>query len=99
MRVALSTSLQIKPTLSSIQILEHLHLIDLYHISRTNLSFQDILRGPSSTSIWRASYEREREIPRCPEDISELEWADLLFGKRICQVSWFVGTTTNADHP
>ena len=82
----LSTALLIKPTLSSIQIFEHLHPIDLYHISRTNRSFQDILSSPSSSSIWQAAYEREDEIPRCPEDISELEWADLLFGKRICQV-------------
>ncbi|EDR01174.1 uncharacterized protein LACBIDRAFT_312439 [Laccaria bicolor S238N-H82] len=67
------------------EIFEHLHPIDLYHISRTNRSFQDILRSPSSSSIWRAAYEKEDEIPRCPEDISELEWADLLFGKRICQ--------------
>jgi len=69
-----------------VQIFEHLHPIDLYHISRTNRSFQDILRSPGSNSIWRAAYEREDEIPRCPEDISELEWADLLFGKQICQV-------------
>ena len=78
---------QTKLALSFIQILEHLHPIDLYHISHTNPSFRDILCSPSSTSIWRASYERKHEIPRCPEDISEFEWADSLFGKRNCQLS------------
>lgn len=48
------------------EIFEHLHPIDLYHISRTNRSFQDILRSPSSNSIWWTAYERENEIPRCP---------------------------------
>ena len=44
-----------------------------HHISRTNHSFQDILRSPSSSSIWRVAFEREDEIPRCLPDISELE--------------------------
>ena len=79
--------IQTKLALPFIQIVEHLHQIDLYHISCTNRSFQDILRIPSSTSFWRVSYEREHEIPRCPSDILELEWADLLFRKQICQVS------------
>ena len=74
-------------TWSSIQIFEHLHPIDVYHISRTNRSFQDILRSPSFSSIWRAAYEREHAIHRCTEDIPEAECVDLLFGKRICQVS------------
>ncbi|KIK00184.1 hypothetical protein K443DRAFT_7849 [Laccaria amethystina LaAM-08-1] len=54
------------------KISEHLHPIDLYHISRTNRSFQDILRSPSSSSIWRVAYDREDGVPRCPPDISEL---------------------------
>ena len=73
--------------ISPAQIFEHLHPIDLYHISCTNHSFHNILHSPSSSSIWWAAYEREHEIPRCPPDISELEWADLLFRKWICQVS------------
>lgn len=74
------------------EIFEHLHPIDLHHISQTNRAFQALLSHPNSSSAWNLAFENDPTLPKCPPVTPDfptkmcwLEWAGMLFGRLVCQ--------------
>ncbi|KAJ7165712.1 hypothetical protein C8R43DRAFT_946364 [Mycena crocata] len=67
-----------------LEVLGHLHPIDLIHVARVNKTFRDLLRSPVTTSIWRSSFLGSPPLPPCPDQIPGRRWAKLLFGPREC---------------
>lgn len=58
---------------------------DLLHLSRTSLGLRELLMSKSSKRVWEAA-RTVQGIPQCPSDLSEPQYADMLFGKG-CSVS------------
>ncbi|KAJ7639953.1 hypothetical protein DFH06DRAFT_1216240 [Mycena polygramma] len=67
-----------------LEIIGHLHPIDLIHVSCTSKDFHELLRSPVTDSPWRNSFLAEYQLPECPPQVSGRRWAKLLFGPRIC---------------
>ncbi|KAI0029289.1 hypothetical protein K488DRAFT_56675, partial [Vararia minispora EC-137] len=70
------------------EIFGHLQPGDLVNLSRINKSFHRVLSSKRSALMWKAALSNARGggAPSCPVDISELGWANLLFGGSSCQV-------------
>ncbi|KAJ7223304.1 hypothetical protein GGX14DRAFT_427331 [Mycena pura] len=66
-----------------LEVLRHLHPLDLLHLSRTTREFRDLLHGPALDTIWRESFIQP--LPPCPSDIPGRRWAHLLFGACTCE--------------
>jgi len=66
------------------QVFSHLTPKDIINLSRTSRVFRDTLMTRNATSVWKASRER-LGAPECPSNMSEPQWAVLLFGN-VCQV-------------
>ena len=66
------------------QVFSHLTPRDIINLSRTSRIFRDTLMTRSTTSVWKASRE-QFGAPECPSNMSEPQWAVLLFGN-VCQV-------------
>ncbi|TFK69911.1 hypothetical protein BDN72DRAFT_839830 [Pluteus cervinus] len=66
-------------------IFDFLHPLDLYHLARTTKSLRSILTNRASMSSWKNSYNQEPSMPRCPECVPELRWANILFGPSRCE--------------
>ncbi|KLO18519.1 hypothetical protein SCHPADRAFT_120423 [Schizopora paradoxa] len=58
----------------------YMELSDLLSLARTSLGLRQILMSKSSRRIWEA-VRLTHGIPECPMDLSEPQYADLLFGK------------------
>ncbi|KAJ7434319.1 hypothetical protein B0H11DRAFT_2372831 [Mycena galericulata] len=67
-----------------LEVLGHLHPLDLDHVSRTNKSFREVLHSPVADSIWRKSFTLDEELPTAPAQIPARRWSKLLFGPQIC---------------
>ncbi|KAG6919886.1 hypothetical protein DXG01_015594 [Tephrocybe rancida] len=65
------------------EILGHLHPIDLYHMSLANKSSRKAVMSRSG-SLWKTCFARHPELPSCPTDMSEQNWAILLFSPFLC---------------
>lgn len=50
----------------------------------------------SSKFIWLNSFAADEELPKCPEDISEPAWAQLLYNP-FCQVRYAVPPVTTRN--
>ena len=68
------------------QIFGHLKPLDLLHLARTTKDLRAILMNRSSISIWKHSRSQLDGLPDCPDDLSEPQYAEYLFGKA-CTVS------------
>ncbi|KAJ7501224.1 hypothetical protein B0H11DRAFT_756643 [Mycena galericulata] len=66
-----------------LEILGHLHPLDLLHLSRANREFRDLLHAPQLDKIWRAAFHAP--LPPCPSEILGRRWAHLLFGSHTCE--------------
>ena len=76
-----------RPTLTvyrTHQVFSHLTPKDIIHLSRTSRVFRDTLMMKNATSVWKAARGRFA-APECPSNMSEPQWAVLLFGN-LCQV-------------
>ncbi|KAF8901926.1 hypothetical protein CPB84DRAFT_912189 [Gymnopilus junonius] len=60
-----------------------LEIRDVINLSRLNRPFRDTLLSPSAASVWR-SLRKPLDMPDPLGDISEVGWAELLFGNT-CQ--------------
>ncbi|KAJ7639944.1 hypothetical protein DFH06DRAFT_1302059 [Mycena polygramma] len=67
-----------------LEILGHLHPIELLQVSRTSKGFRELLRSPVTDLTWRNSFLVEDPLPKCPPQLSGRRWAKLLFGPRVC---------------
>ncbi|KDQ12603.1 hypothetical protein BOTBODRAFT_34331 [Botryobasidium botryosum FD-172 SS1] len=62
------------------EILSNLLPIDLLHLSWTNKAFRGILLRRSSIVIWEAARAQVPDLPECPADLNEVQYANLVFG-------------------
>ncbi|EJC98322.1 uncharacterized protein FOMMEDRAFT_171222 [Fomitiporia mediterranea MF3/22] len=62
------------------EIASHLSPLDLLNMSRTSKQLRAFLTSKGSKSIWRVARDAVK-LPECPSDISEVQFADLLFSK------------------
>ncbi|KAF9485605.1 hypothetical protein BDN70DRAFT_870895 [Pholiota conissans] len=79
------------------EIFGHLNPLDLLQLTRTTRALRDILTGRSSISIWRSARSSVIGLPDCPDDLTERQYAILMFVHRcsFCQkdrvlhISWY----------
>ncbi|KAI0310593.1 hypothetical protein OF83DRAFT_849260 [Amylostereum chailletii] len=67
------------------EIFGHLAPSDLVRLSRVTKAFRQLLVSKQSVFLWKQAFEDLVGTPPSPPDISELEWANLLFGGSFCQ--------------
>ncbi|KAG2141345.1 hypothetical protein DEU56DRAFT_734280 [Suillus clintonianus] len=60
-------------------ILSFLHPIDLLNLSRTSKDFRNLLLQKSSASAWKTARLQVDDLPDCPPDLSEPQYANLAF--------------------
>ncbi|KAJ7618082.1 hypothetical protein FB45DRAFT_217462 [Roridomyces roridus] len=68
-----------------LQVLGHLHPLDLIHVSRTSRDFRELLHSPTAECIWRDAFGGDTGLPAPPTSISSARiWARLIYGPNIC---------------
>lgn len=70
---------------TSCQIMLHLQPADLLSLSLTNKCLRSILLHETSRHIWTLSLSCVQDLPPCPIDMMQLQYANLVFGQN-CQV-------------
>ncbi|KAF8141138.1 hypothetical protein EV363DRAFT_1307202 [Boletus edulis] len=85
-------------------IAEYLHPKDLLSLSRTCQSLRELLMDESSTLVWKTARRQVDGLPDCPPDLTEQEYADLLFDahchmcrRRVRTVLWYIRRRYCAD--
>lgn len=63
------------------EILSHLHPAHLLNVSRTNKALRQILMCKNARSVWRSSFANAQDVPPVPDDLTEPQYARLLFDK------------------
>ncbi|KAF8061649.1 hypothetical protein FPV67DRAFT_1673269 [Lyophyllum atratum] len=61
------------------EIFAHLTPYDLLNLSRTSKPLRNILMHRSSTYVWKNVRSRIVDLPECPKDLSEPQYANLIF--------------------
>ncbi|KIJ60339.1 hypothetical protein HYDPIDRAFT_160988, partial [Hydnomerulius pinastri MD-312] len=76
-------------------ILGLLHPMDLLNLARTTKSFRHLLMQKSSAFAWKTARSQIQSLPDCPPDMSEPQYANLLFyphchrcGKVVPTIHW-----------
>ncbi|TFK25813.1 hypothetical protein FA15DRAFT_668141 [Coprinopsis marcescibilis] len=72
------------PMDATFEIFGHLRPLDLLHLARTNKELRRILMRRSSLSVWMKARSSMRYLPDCPFDLSEPQYASLMF-EHVCQ--------------
>lgn len=70
------------------QIFAVVHPMDLLRVSWANKAFRNILAKETSRHVWIASFDnlpKSQRPPRCPEDLTEIAYANLLYNP-LCMV-------------
>ncbi|KAG2037415.1 hypothetical protein BDR03DRAFT_999909 [Suillus americanus] len=73
------------PTDILLQIFGLLEPVDLLHLFCTSKAFRKVLSSNNAISVWKAARVNRGGVPECLPGMSEMEWADLLFGGAHCQ--------------
>jgi hypothetical protein len=68
------------------EITSHLHPLDLLHLSRASRHFARMFLRTDNRHAWLAARRTVEGLPDCPSDLSEAQYAHLLF-ESICSVS------------
>jgi hypothetical protein len=63
--------------------------LDLLDLTRTSKAFTEIFVNRESVLIWKAVCKNIKDLPPCPDDISEPAYVDLIFCA-FCKVSSLV---------
>ncbi|CAE6477406.1 unnamed protein product [Rhizoctonia solani] len=75
-------SLMSLPVEVLIEIARYFHPLDLIMLSRVNKFLRELFMDKHSARIWRSARENLAELPPCPDEISEPQYAAMLFTKR-----------------
>lgn len=67
------------------QLAEYIQPLDLLNLARTCKSLRELLMDKSATSVWRSARRQVEGLPDCPDDLTEPEYANLVFYAR-CHV-------------
>ncbi|RXW22245.1 hypothetical protein EST38_g3619 [Candolleomyces aberdarensis] len=62
-----------------LEIFSHLEPADLIHLSRTTKALRSIMMVRSSRSIWTQALSSIPDLPPCPDDLIEAQYANLMF--------------------
>ena len=52
---------------------------DILYLSRSSKRLREILLSVSSKAVWKSTRKQIASLPDCPPDISEPQYADLMF--------------------
>ncbi|KAF8549177.1 hypothetical protein OG21DRAFT_1470336 [Imleria badia] len=63
-------------------IAAYIHPIDLLNLARTCKSLRDLLMDRSSEFVWKTARQQVKGLPACPADLTEPEYANLVFYAR-----------------
>ncbi|KAI9462990.1 hypothetical protein HD554DRAFT_2288156 [Boletus coccyginus] len=63
-------------------IATYIHPIDLLNLARTCKSLRQLLMDKSSTFVWKTARRQVDDLPDCPADLTEPEYANLVFYAR-----------------
>ncbi|KAG8221221.1 hypothetical protein J3R82DRAFT_1383 [Butyriboletus roseoflavus] len=66
-------------------IAAYIHPLDLLNLARTCKSLRVLLMDKSSAFVWRTARRQVNGLPECPDDLTEPEYANLVFYAR-CHV-------------
>ncbi|KAH0829105.1 hypothetical protein J3R83DRAFT_2571 [Lanmaoa asiatica] len=76
-------------------IAAYIHPIDLLNLARTCKSLRALLMDKSSVFVWKSARRQVKGLPDCPPDLTEPEYANLVFyarchgcGKYVKTVFW-----------
>ncbi|KAJ3513621.1 hypothetical protein NLJ89_g2851 [Agrocybe chaxingu] len=80
------------------EIISHMRPIDLLNLSRASKDFRAFFLSRDTAVFWRRVFSRLGDVPPCPEDLNEPQYASLLFDK-FCML-WLPGLWDDAwnDH-
>ena len=79
---------------SILKVFHTLEPQDLLAVARTNKLLRDTLMSPQAVSVW-ITIRKRVGAPESPPGHSEPWWANLTFGKRRCQVRYFIAEPRN----
>ncbi|KAG6919856.1 hypothetical protein DXG01_015563 [Tephrocybe rancida] len=68
-----------------LEVLIRLHPMDLLCLSRTDKRFRTLVMSYQSLWLWASTFERNPDLPPCPDDVPHPKWAELLFGAFVCE--------------
>ncbi|KZT09619.1 uncharacterized protein LAESUDRAFT_646055 [Laetiporus sulphureus 93-53] len=77
-----------------LEIFSHLRPLDLLHLARTTKALRTMLMSRSSISLWKGARELVGRLPDCPSDLSEPQYANLLFDQH-CHVRFNLSWLSN----
>jgi hypothetical protein len=73
----------------------YVHPLDLLNLARTCKSLRDLLMDKASTFVWKTARGQAQGLPDCPADLTEPEYANLVFyarchgcGKHAKKILW-----------
>ncbi|KAG2139716.1 hypothetical protein DEU56DRAFT_911980 [Suillus clintonianus] len=69
-----------------LEIFSLLDPADLLFLSRTTKAFRKVLLSKNANSVWKAARVNRGNVPDCMPGMSEVKWANLLFGGSQCCV-------------
>ncbi|KAI0702408.1 hypothetical protein C8T65DRAFT_559680, partial [Cerioporus squamosus] len=74
-----------------LQVTSHMHPLDLLHLSWVSRAFRAALTSKECRVAWVRALRTVPDLPPCPEDMSELVYVALIFGRNC-----FVGEPNQA---
>ncbi|KAJ3825576.1 hypothetical protein F5880DRAFT_1700706 [Lentinula raphanica] len=77
-----------------LEVFCYLHPRDLLRLARTSKDLRSILMSKSSANIWQLAGSNVEGLPPCPDDLSEPQYANLLFEPQ-CHVCMGPGRCEN----
>lgn len=72
--------------ITRLQVLEHLHPLDLYHFSLVSKSFRKFILHPKALGVWKATFVRHPNLPLPPPGVKDSDWSFMIYGPGICGV-------------
>lgn len=63
------------------EVASHLTPTELLFLARSNKFFRNIFMSRSSINVWRSAFGNVPDLPPCPPDLCEPQYASLLFSK------------------
>ena len=70
------------------QTFAYLEPLDMLTLARLSKEFRGLFMSLSSLSIWRRVLKETPDLPPCPQELCEPQYASLMFDKH-CMVSLF----------
>ncbi|CAE6531870.1 unnamed protein product [Rhizoctonia solani] len=65
-----------------IEIARYVHPLDLIILSRVNKFFRELFMDKRSATIWQSALHNLPELPPCPSNVCEPQYASMIFTKR-----------------